>query len=382
MLWVLASLVIAAAVAQTAQPWQPCIGLASTKCLPFDFAALDQAAFDRVGSGTWSATPDGTLKVTAPASAASGSACARTGGSALLIKAASALPLKRSIRARVRLVGAAKGAVGFMFRRVGTDERNYGTLTLFNDPDCLGNSGSVAGFARSDGNSHVKPAWVNNPGFAIAADTWYTFSMDLVNSGNGGNGLVRWRITSDKFTEGSVGAFFSDFIFGLLDTASEAVQGGGFGFFCSPGSTCEFDNAVAYDTTVHKNLTGHLYCASCQGLVWPVPSSDWCRCCQYSCGGAGEETRNACRTGGFCTAANRCQNTPDEDRGFPTKYCDAHQITPSDVPVPSVPQTPAPPTSAGAPTTAAAAPTEATTASASGVAASVIAMVAASLIHT
>jgi hypothetical protein len=211
-----------------------------------------------------------------------------------------------------------------VFRHV--DGNQYGTLQVFNDVSCGGISGIVGGVARHEGNTFVKQPWIGSADFSIAPNTWYTFSLDLINT------MVRWKLQSDQFTEGNVNAFFSDPIWGFLADKVNATGGGGFGFWCSPGATCEFDNAVLFDTAVRAKLTGHLACHYCN-FTWPVPSADWCRCCQYSCGGVGESTRDACRANGFCTTANRCQNTADDEKGFPVTFCTPHSITASDKPV-------------------------------------------------
>jgi hypothetical protein len=308
--------------AQTDQPWQPCIGLATSQCQGFDFSSFTASDWTAVGTGAWERTPEGTLKVVAPVGTATGAACARTGGSALLRPSATALPGLRSARVRVRLLGT--GAAGFVFRHV--DGNQYGTLQVFNDVSCGGISGIVGGVARHEGNTFVKQPWIGSADFSIAPNTWYTFSLDLINT------MVRWKLQSDQFTEGNVNAFFSDPIWGFLADKVNATGGGGFGFWCSPGATCEFDNAVLFDTAVRAKLTGHLACHYCN-FTWPVPSADWCRCCQYSCGGVGESTRDACRANGFCTTANRCQNTADDEKGFPVTFCTPHSITASDKPV-------------------------------------------------
>jgi hypothetical protein len=311
-----------------------------------DFSSFTASEWTTVGGGVWSKTPEGRLRVTAPqGTSTTGAACERLEGSALLRTSAVMLPDLRSARARVRIVGPGKGAAGFIFRHV--DGRDYATLTVFNDGSCGGFTGIVAGFARNNGNSFIKQPWVNQPADFVIADNWVTFSIDVVNN------MLRWKLQSDKFTEGRADAFFSDPIFGFLQDKANATNGGGFGFYCSPGATCEFDNAVMFETAKSQKLTGHLFCYYCDA-IWPVPSTDWCRCCQYSCGGAGESTREACRTQGFCSAPNRCQNTPDIDKGFPVKYCDAHQITASDKPQPT--QAPTSPPASEAPTTTSATP--------------------------
>lgn len=329
-------------IGSTAQlPWEPCLGLSTKQCIPMDFSTFSASDFDTVGGGAWARTSSGTLKVSAPSGGATGATCERLGGSALTLKAASGLPTLRSGRARMRVSGG-DGSVGFIFRRSNAD--NYGLMVAYTDSSCGGNTGGiVAGVARVTGYNHIKPAFVMGlPGITIVRDTWYTLSFDLVND------LIRWRLQTESWMTGGGGAFFSDFVFNLLNTSAGAT-GGGFGFYCSPGATCEFDDAVFYDTAIHRNLTGHLYCHYCSGVVWPVASADWCRCCQYSCGSNGDEMRQACtKDQGFCTQANRCQSTLDSDRGYPVTYCASQVLTASALPPtqPTVPgQTPVPPVS-------------------------------------
>jgi hypothetical protein len=325
------------AIGTSAQlPWEPCLGLKSQQCIGFDFSSFSASDFDTVGPGAWSRTSSGTLKVSAPASG-SGATCERTGGSALTLKAGSSLPIKRTARARVRLSGG-DGSIGFMFRRSNAD--NYGLMVAYTDSSCGGNTGGiVAGVARVSAFNHIKSSFVMGlPGITIQRDTWYVLSVDLVDE------LIRWRLQTENWMTGGGGAFFSDFVWGLLED-SAGPTGGGFGLYCSPGATCEFDDVVFYDTAVHHNLTGHLYCHYCTGVVWPVASADWCRCCQYSCGGANDDVRRACTANqGFCTQANRCQSTYDSDRGYPMTYCSPQVITSAGLP-------PTQPTVPGATTT-------------------------------
>lgn len=310
-----------------------------------DFATFSASDFDTVGGGAWTRASSGTLKVIAPSGGTSGATCERLGGSALALKAAAQLPTLRSARARMRVTGG-DGSVGFMFRR--SDSDNYGLMVAYTDSSCGNNTGGiVAGVARVTGFNHIKSSFVMGlPGVTIVRDTWYTLSFDLVDN------LIRWRLQTDNWMMGGGGAFFSDFVFGLLNKSAGAT-GGGFGFYCSPGATCEFDDAVFYDTAIQRNLTGHLYCHYCTGVVWPVASADWCRCCQYSCGSNGDEMRQACtRDQGFCTQANRCQSTYDSDRGYPITYCTPQILTAAALPptqptVPGQTTTSAPATTGG-----------------------------------
>ena len=104
----------------------------------------------------------------------------------------------------------------------------------------------------------------------------------------------------------------------------EKLDGEQLGLFCA-GGTCEFDDVVVFATDNLPDLSGPLYCYQCTGVIWPAPSRDWCRCCQYNCAnetaGYGTTRQQCIDNIGFCSKPNFCQGLRDIDRGTRGDYC-------------------------------------------------------------